>query len=194
MFKRAFSIDSLLWERFEQGDCSGHCESPAKSRWQLFWGPCPARRRGDGADVTCRWRDTAGPHNIQTATPQQLWGFVCGFGGVTLLYRIYFCTIPRFEALLQSCDSPDNNPRREADPLWRWKPQFEYSARCWPGLSLAGSRSDCGIGAAICPGCHLSACCGDEWIWIISSNITSSLFRAQAVRVPPCHHNNISRS
>ena len=31
-----------------------------------------------------------------------------------------------------------------------------------PGSAWAGSRSDCGIGAAICRGCHLCAGCGDE--------------------------------
>ena len=39
---------------------------------------CPARRGGDGADVTCRWRDTAGPHNLYTAILKAcLWLWWC---------------------------------------------------------------------------------------------------------------------
>ena len=155
---------------------------------------CPARRGGDGADVTWDGEIQLG----HTTYTQQLWGFICGCGGLILDCRIYFCTHTFWSASqdlkLRLSRSPANNPRGEADPLWRWKPQFEYSGRCWPKLAWAGSRPDCGIGAAICHRCHLNACYGDEWIWIISSNITSSLFRTQTTSVPPCNHNDISRS
>ena len=41
-------------------------------------------------------------------------------------------------------------------------PNLNILAGAGPSSAWAGSRPDCGIGAAICHRCHLNACYGDE--------------------------------
>ena len=156
---------------------------------------CPARRGGDGADVTCRWRDTAGPHNLYTAILKAcLWLWWCRHftladQNLFLYTHVLKCFSRAGAGTLQ--------PTIRAVKLIHYEdenPNLNILAGAGPSSAWAGSRPDCGIGAAICHRCHLNACYGDEWIWIISSNITSSIFRTQTASVPPCNHNNIYRS